>query len=162
MLECCYYTVKTQIIGLCAMSLELPPLVTSVFLFYFLSPKGAEQLCFCCVFSPILRWEPSRSNPKELLQNTTPASQGHLFTEVSNEARARVWSNILEAHINTNSVHHSFLYITPFSSFSKISSGALSNVFYDLVWHRMGGVYLARGLFLPNMSCLSYRKPELN
>lgn len=111
MLECCYYTVKTQIIGLCAMSLDLPPLVTSVFLFYFMSPKGAEQLCFCCVFSPILRWEPSRSNPKELLQNTT-----HLFTEVSNEARARVWSNILEAHRNTNSVSYiTHLSISPHS-----------------------------------------------
>jgi len=40
-----YDTVKTQIIGWCAMSLELPPLVKvwSFFLF-FMSLKGAGQL----------------------------------------------------------------------------------------------------------------------
>ena len=40
-------TVKTQIIGRRAMSLELPPLGRSDVFFVFLSPKGAEQLCFC-------------------------------------------------------------------------------------------------------------------
>ena len=35
------------------MSLKFPPLVRSgVFFFVFLSFKGAEQLCFCCVFLP--------------------------------------------------------------------------------------------------------------
>ena len=45
-------TVKTQIIGLCAMWLELPPLVRSgvFFLFFFMSRKGAEQPCFCSAF----------------------------------------------------------------------------------------------------------------
>jgi len=37
----CSSTVKSRIIGLCAMSLELPPLVRSgVFLFFYVSQKG--------------------------------------------------------------------------------------------------------------------------
>jgi len=51
------YTVKTQIIGPCAMSLELPPLVR------------AEQLCFCCVLGPFSKVGNSRlhSTPADYL-----------------------------------------------------------------------------------------------
>ena len=46
-LELLANTVESRIIKQCAMSLELPPLV-----FFFLTPRGAEQLLFCRDFHP--------------------------------------------------------------------------------------------------------------
>jgi len=63
-------TVKTQIIGRCAMSLELPPLVRSGIFCFFMFLKGTEQLCFCCVLHPFSKVGNSRlhSTPTDYLE----------------------------------------------------------------------------------------------
>ena len=66
----CPGTVKTQIIGRCAMSLELPPLLRSGIIFiFFMFLKGAEQLCFCFVLHPFSKVGNSRlhSTPTDYL-----------------------------------------------------------------------------------------------
>ena len=50
-------TVKTQIIGRCAMSLELPPLVRSGVFFVFLCfSRGLSSSVFAAFFTPFLKW----------------------------------------------------------------------------------------------------------
>jgi len=51
-------TVKTQIIGRCAMSLELPPLVSSgiFYLFFTYFSRGLSSSVFAAFFTPFLKW----------------------------------------------------------------------------------------------------------
>ena len=58
-----YCTVKSQIsvIGPCAMSLELLPLLWSgVFFIFFMAFRGVERLVFCCVFRSYYKIENSQ------------------------------------------------------------------------------------------------------